>query len=297
MKKALIIMTITLGALIAVAGPWVPISVNTNTWECKPAGATFTNYWNNIATTSAVPSTPTTLTSSPPISVSSPYYTAELWWDFVVDNGKGTNIIDATANGEDGYEVSGHSIEWNQPTWQDYSLSVSSISETGLLTERDDLLDGAAQVSLAWWFKLDQVPDIADYAYMWTVSGDFSPYTVGHIPAMAVDEFVFLGGVGAQVTNTVTVDGWHHYTTTKSEDGTYETWIDGVKTHSVTGAASLFFPSTQYRIGGSVDSDRYIDGTYDDFAMWSRILSPTEITNIYNNARSTNALWYSESEW
>ncbi|RLC02944.1 MAG: hypothetical protein DRI57_29620, partial [Deltaproteobacteria bacterium] len=126
---------------IATAGPWVPISVNTNTWECKPAGATFTNYWDDLDTAATIVPTPPTVT--PPISAQSPYYTATVWYDFVADNGTDTNIVDATGNENDANEVSGLTVEHNQPIWSDYCLTFDNIAQNGIETESENLLSGA----------------------------------------------------------------------------------------------------------------------------------------------------------
>ena len=87
MKK--FVAMILLAAMPALAGPWVAVSVNTNTWECKPywnpsdpvvASGNGTNYWNSLGSGGSSDTTPPTIIAYSPI-------------DGATSAGSGTDLI------------------------------------------------------------------------------------------------------------------------------------------------------------------------------------------------------------
>jgi hypothetical protein len=102
----------------------------------------------------------------------------------------------------------------------------------------------------------------------------------------------FVGGNGSTLTgienNTKPVnDGrWHHIVCISATNGTgLQLWQDGVKIASAAASGQLVNNTTTARllIGENPDrTGRQWGGDIDDLAMWSRALTPTEITNIYS---------------
>ena len=303
MKKILLTTTLLLALTGVLLAQWVPISVNTNTWECKPSGTWGTNYWDNIGTIPTTPTTPTTSTtptSSPPISVSSPYYTAELWYDFVVNNGTGTNIIDATGNGEDGHEVSVLPIQYNQLNWQDYSIACKEAKQSGLSTDNTALLYGAANMSVGLWMRLEENTKSGEsYNALFASADGYGLRIVHQDEVVAQNEFTISDGDSVVSTTpfTLITNVWTHIVFTRTKGDNLNVYVNGSLVSSDAVLDVPVYVDSSVHLGGSIVGSWQIDASYDDFAMWSRILTSTEITNLYINARSTNALWYSESEW
>ena len=298
MKKIMAVLAVIFVSYTAAWAQWLPVSVNTNTWACKPTGD-FTNYWNNIGTIATTPTTPTTPTSSPPISVSSPYYTAELWYDFVADNGTGTNIIDATDNGKDGYEVTALTIEYNQPEWTDYYVSFDDTAQTGIKTTSATLLNGASRLSVAMWIRLDANVEVADNSYLFLghTAGSYNLRSA-HVNTWAANTFSVLDGidVGSTPDFVLPLSEWVHLAVTRELGETMIVYTNAVVASSDAVAASAPVIVGSWQIGGIAD-ERFINASMDDFALWSKILTPANISNIVVNGRSTNAVWYSDSVW
>ena|GEM_PF-5021574 len=281
---------------------WVPLRVNTNTWECKPSGTWGTNYWNDIASGTALgvvsnqigsgSTSPSSPTSTPPVSATSPYFSAALWLDFVTDNGTGTNVTDGSGNGIDFYETSGLTIDWNQPQWVDYGMETTLIGQNGFKYD-GAFLNSAAEYTVAMWVRTTSTLP-TDYNFF-TVGGTAYSLRLGNIST----SFGFADGVSTYVTcDAPTVGEWVHYVCTRRADDSVTLWTNSVQ--AATTSATLAYPTgvTSWRIGGvQSPSFQYFDAQFDDVAAWPRILTGSEITNMYNNGRSTNATWYSNSTW
>jgi hypothetical protein len=103
-------------------------------------------------------------------------------------------------------------------------------------------------------------------------------------------EFQALGGANS-FTGGYVVDGnWHQVTVTydQSTNGSVSLYIDGVLSVSTPNTAAWAWPLTQeIELGRSHDPywKRY-DGQLDDFRIYSRILTTTEITTIATPATS-----------
>ena len=75
----------------------------------------------------------------------------------------------------------------------------------------------------------------------------------------------------------------HHYTFVKG-GGTAEIWIDGIKLIDQIGAFPLATDFTELYLGSSADGARTIHGMIDDFAIFSRALTPEQIGELADGA-------------
>jgi hypothetical protein len=302
-KLAAILFIISVLAFPHLAfSQWVPLRVNTNTWECKPEGASFTNYWDEYGAETVTPgdTSETAPTSTPPISVESPYYDAEMWWDFVADNGTATNVVDASGNGEDGHEISHFNIDYNQPIWTDYCVHFDRTAINGIESDSTDLLFGATRCTVALWVK----PGVAFYPA--NINPLFTASTTGatifslrHINTHPTNTITAADGTSAAVTNavTATVGEWLHLAVTKKFGGNFVVYSNAVEVGSVSTGGALYTDESFILGGIPGASPVSINAFFDDFALWSRILSTNDLAAIVANGRSTNATWYSDSEW
>ncbi len=91
-------------------------------------------------------------------------------------------------------------------------------------------------------------------------------------------------------TRSISDDLWHHYVVTRS--GSSGSWnlslyIDGVLDKAGTTANNPFggtHPVSIGRFGGY--GGYYLNGSGDDFSLWNRAISATEIQAIYNDSRT-----------
>ena len=86
-------------------------------------------------------------------------------------------------------------------------------------------------------------------------------------------------------------DGWHHYAITISNSGAPTVYIDGSKVSGTTKAFydSSLFIATSLNFGGRATNSYYnysspgnqaYKGFIDDFMIYNRVLSETEINNL-----------------
>jgi len=98
------------------------------------------------------------------------------------------------------------------------------------------------------------------------------------------------GGANSIAGGYVPDDNWHHVVVTydQSATGVIEIFIDGVLNASSANTAAWSWPATQQlELGRSHDGYwRRYDGQMDDFRIYNRVLTSTEIASIY----STDAL-------
>lgn len=145
---------------------WVPVAVNTNTWACKPYGATFTNYWNQLASTGYVASavadavTPDATTSNAP----APYLNAVFWYTFDTDSG--TNYTDQSGSGNDAYGACDSGNEWNNPVLNDYAIEFDDSRLDYVRGADSDILDNAVQSTISFWVKYDSYDVSSELRYL-----------------------------------------------------------------------------------------------------------------------------------
>jgi len=189
MRRTLAAITmISIIAKFAMSGPWVPVSVNTNTWECKPYYPG-TNYWNNLGTaTGAVDTTPPTIIAFSPIDGAAAVApTAELVATFSEQIVKGignitiTNVTDSTSTnvavGAANVQVSGTTMTINP------SVDLLNLKDYAVLMDSGVVKDTAnnsfAGISLAttWNFTTaEAVPDAYSNALFYlSMAQDESP--------------------------------------------------------------------------------------------------------------------------
>jgi hypothetical protein len=105
-------------------------------------------------------------------------------------------------------------------------------------------------------------------------------------PDGAVEVAVYGNGTIAYNTGHFISDtNWHHIIVTGNSDGTVIVYVDGVLVFSHTTAGDII--AITNIAGGSFGREHYgnyyISGAMDEIAIWSRVLSQSEITTLYNN--------------
>ncbi|MFS4472230.1 LamG-like jellyroll fold domain-containing protein [Chryseobacterium sp. T20] len=82
--------------------------------------------------------------------------------------------------------------------------------------------------------------------------------------------------------------GWEHYVVVYNNQSMqlYKNGISvGTTSNTYTGTLSAALPLF---IGKGISSSGYINGSIDDVGIWSRVLTPAEITQLYTGTLSTN---------
>lgn len=160
--------------------------------------------------------------------------------------------------------------------------------------------DGTTAFSTSFWFKLNG--NIANY----TLNYLFGNQTTTAFPANGWGFFIYTGDGGASnklqfalassntrcwvdIKNNLVSNIWYHCVMTYNGNGLVSglnTYIDTVSLKT-TRADSLTTPinasSQKMTIGSSVGTGNFFKGTIDEVAIWNKVLTPTEVTELYNS--------------
>jgi hypothetical protein len=98
---------------------------------------------------------------------------------------------------------------------------------------------------------------------------------------------LFNGAVFGITAPTVTPDTWHHYVFIRDGD-TLKLYADNslIGTADVTG--ETFTGDPLFSVGGGENSEYFFNGDIDEMALWSRVLSGSEVSTIYNSGNGIN---------
>ena len=83
-------------------------------------------------------------------------------------------------------------------------------------------------------------------------------------------------------TGTLSLNTWYHVVITRTTGGTATYYVNGSSVNSGSGQVPFSTPTASLRIGHRQDHYNVFDGIIDELGIWSRVLSGTEITDLYN---------------
>ena len=167
-------------------------------------------------------------------------------------------------------------------------------------------LNGQTNITISLWFKQDSSVTGPQYPISKYGTGG-SQLLVSYRVGGQID--VLLGGVGLfrSANNINYSDGnWHNMVITydSSRTNIYNRTalrIDDVDiAHSTfrQSSASIASSTANLNIGRRTEYNFYEwNGLLDEVAIWNRTLTPTEITEIYNNGVPTDLSSYSPNNW
>jgi hypothetical protein len=156
---------------------------------------------------------------------------------------------------------------------------LSIASPTGLPT-------GAGARSIAFWFKTPASLVYArDVAVGYGTASTGQGFEISYIGTTAPDLFVDIYNGGGGVSYTWSADTWYHVVVTYSGSGTNA--IGYVNGTSLGNIALGGTPNTGVGSGMQIGrrattGDSYLDGKVDEVGIWSKALSTTEISDLYN---------------
>ena len=168
----------------------------------------------------------------------------------------------------------------------DYAMDFGINSATQRVRVPDiSFLNEATQfdeVTISFWQKRDNPGATTSF---WAVSPSVPGDGRGlqaHVPWSNETIYFDFGGATAPATRIfstapgVDFSEWHHYAFVKW-GGTAEIWIDGTKLLDQTGADRLATDFTELYLGSNAANGNSLHGTMDDFALFSRALTPEQI--------------------
>ena len=224
------------------------------------------------------------------------------YWAF--DEGNGTNAEDSSGNNNDG-TLSSSSMWTTDAKLGDYAISIGDEDnvDTGGFS---DLAEG--DFSINYWFNVDNVESSTSNQFVYgmrtssgTASGNgFASFIARSGHGSRPNHIDFLVRKGGTLTAVDSQDPYTSFSgyimvTVTKESNTLTMYIDGtqVDTNTITGTGGMT-GSTNLLVGsttsasGSWGGINIIDADIDEFGLWDRALSPTEIGELYNNGQGLN---------
>jgi len=208
------------------------------------------------------------------------------WWK--LDDGSGTNAVDASDNGYDLERVNTDGSWTTGKAGGAYDLP----RFTADATESDALnLAGGVTVSLSVWVTA------YDSSNWGGIAGLEGTGTAGDIYSLKVnnDDTISWAVNGVAATSTIkltdyTAGEWIHLVGVYDENSGSILYVNGVNDASATPTGGIVDKTTPslFRIGTYYNSDSYeYLGSIDDVQLYEQALSARQVTKLYNNPGMT----------
>ncbi|MGO4548347.1 DUF5695 domain-containing protein [Paenibacillus sp. 2TAB23] len=295
--------TFTLPAAVALTGTvtddGLPSGTLTQTWTLVsgPGTASFANAGaiNTTATVSAAGTYVFRLTASDGVLTANDTVThtvnpaapvPEVIANYLFNETSGTSASDASGNGK-------HATLTGGTTWvagkAGNALNLNGTNAYASLPT--GIVSGVNDFTIATWVKIDTLSDWGRIFDFGTGTSNYM-FLAPQVGGSGMRFSITTGGNGSeqQLNAPVLPTGvWKHVAVTLSGT-TGRLYVDGVQVASNTAMTlkpSSLGSTTQNYIGKSQFSDPYLDGAVDDFRIYSRALSVTELAALFNGTTSS----------
>jgi len=203
------------------------------------------------------------------------------------DNAASTTVTDSTAYGHNGTAQQNTSV-LHVDGKIDGALTFNGTSDYIVVSDTDDLDIGTSDFSVSFWIKTTTAATMrliskrdGNIGYeVYTYSTDGITFFIG-------DSASFV----TKVSPTSISDGnWHHVVVTFDRDGDGIIYIDGQLdvTRDISAQSGSLATAMDLYIGRISYSDSFhFNGDLDDVRIYKKVLSPEEVTQLYNSGIGT----------
>ncbi len=185
-------------------------------------------------------------------------------------------------NGSDSSGNSRNLTLHNTPTFVSGQIA-DAISLNGTDQYGESVIPIGTTGTIATWFRFNSTPANGDHIVGFGVLGsstDGSWRSISVLTSSGLSLSFF--GRNADIYNFATVETgrWYHCAVTWDASGSVSCYVDGVLI--ITQTKTLVTPDTTFSVGGRQNAGTYYSHVdVDETAVWSRVLSATEIADIY----------------
>ena len=217
------------------------------------------------------------------------------------EDGLGSNA-NGTASGDPTYSVTGKVAE---------AISFDGVGDKftlGTTAGQWNFLHDGSDFSISWWQKLNATPNETQGICGTGIGGSSIGFELAVNPSTGVLYSVIENsGASAQITSSsgfvpVNTTTWYHYVLTFTS-GTWNIYRDGG--NNASASSSITWSSSDHsrnmelaNANANTASDRKdLTGELDEVSIWSRVLTSSEITALYNSGTGVavtdakNATW------
>jgi len=213
------------------------------------------------------------------------------------DNADSSDVTDSTGNGHTGTLSNGaNSYTSESTTTGKISAGIDFDGSTYIdLPNSIGLFDGNRSFSIAFWFKPDS---IASTARLLTLRGEAQLaiwFSDGSDPD-TIDVWCS-GSDIIQSTATFGTGSWHHIVLVYDPGQGFALYAAGAEDTAYEGTTSISSDSNDSVLGAKHDKGDKFDGVIDDFRVYSKALSATEVADLYNGGDGTESSTVAGEAW
>ena len=199
------------------------------------------------------------------------------------DEASGTTAYDAHAS----YNATiGTQVTVNQTGKINTGFSFAGVDDdnTNVVTV-PQLYTNPTEFSFSTWVKLDAADTTEERIISYSHDGIYGIISFNAGTANLIRGFVYgvSGGGWTDTTTSYTVTNWHHVVLTAKENDYVKLYVDGSLIGTATSITSFNTIGTNGRKIGQAQSGALTDGKIDEVGFWSRVLTSTEVTELYNS--------------
>lgn len=204
-----------------------------------------------------------------------------------------THVYDWSGNGNNG---TADGVYYNRSGGRFYGAYEFNGSNNKITVEDSDSLDLVSEGSMEFWINVRGVGGVRDRVMMKGNSwNDRFPYAI-YISSL-IRLYVWLENSDTEVMSTFNLNynEWYHIVATWNSSET-RLYINGSLDNTAGGPLNMFSNSKELEIGGETidwDSEGPFNGSVDDLALYSRVLTAEEVSEHYNKnfENVTGAEW------
>ena len=235
-----------------------------------------------ITTTTTTTFFQTTTTTTTTQSTNCLTCNLNLWWE--LNETSGTIAYDAAGNWNGGYLGD---VTKGVTGKMSYGLRLNNIENSAVYNANVPLSNN---YSVALWIN-NVTADFTEptLRYLWgfndAYNGEGLAGTWAGVPYSTTSFKIWIRRQNIQPASTnVIVNGstWSHIVLTRSTSF-YKLYVNGTLQYTLNYTTSTISPFKGFYLGANNGTFDKMQATYDQVAFWSKVLSQTEITNLYNS--------------
>jgi len=174
-----------------------------------------------------------------------------------------------------------------------YNISLTGIASKTDINDYTELVQNG--ITFTIWFNMSLDSSSNSRIFEFSDTGGSNHVRIMRNSSQKTLSFV-INNISFTTAKEYVDNNWHHISWSISHEGKWNIYVDNILlTYSYTTITSIPDVEWTHRyIGKAATSDLYTTGNVDDFRIYNRVLTVTEISGVYyiNKQIDTTSLWY-----